>query len=347
MSFPTGFIARGGFFQPHEASRLQSFREPQSIPRAWAHAAPRYRQSDNFTNQIATLRRQVNGAQQPRLNYSGMHPFKIYNFPRNMRYFLNNDDWRRVKVRNGYVLYYGNADPLSEDETGPVRVFGTDFISRITDDVFLGDGQTPPTSNITIDPFGFWNEFAVPNDGQIYLIWITLCYSTPSIAYGVTPSPSTMDFTATSLLDGSTFTEHWLNPPAQDPFHVPVGYVWIDENGKLQIQQYLTDNVILPYPSRGVTADNYKGPTVYCGLYDNSSWYYPGNIVKVEDSDFINLYIFAPSDADGYGWNITKGPIQGVDPGSGLVANAPWITFSRSPKGKWQVVGGINTFVHT
>ena len=64
MSFPTGFIARGGFFQPHEASRLQSFREPQSIPRAWAHAAPRYRQSDNFTNQIATLRRQVNGAQQ-------------------------------------------------------------------------------------------------------------------------------------------------------------------------------------------------------------------------------------------------------------------------------------------
>jgi len=345
MSFPTGFIARGGFFQPHEASRLQSFREPQSVYRAWAHAAPRYRQSDNFTNQIATLRRQVNGAQQPRLNYSGMHPFKIYNFPRNMRYFLNNDDWRRIKVRTGFVRY---SNGFNEGNIAPV--WGTDFIGRgvandnLEDDVFLGTGdQIPPTDSSSIT--GSWNEIIVPVENQI-TIWVSLEYAyAPTIAWA-NSSDLAASFTATSLLDGNTFTEHWQYAPFDDPFHQIIGKAYAS-NGQLTIQQFQTSNIILPYYTNTNVADTSGGPMTYRGLYSDGDYYFPGNVVKVEDGDFINLYIFSPSTVDGYGWAYSQGPITGVDPGSDLVANAPWITLSRTPKGKWQMVGGINTFVHT
>lgn len=337
--FP-GFVARGGFARPMEGSRLQSFREPGSIPRAWEQAAPRYNQNNQFTNQLARLQRNMGQVQMRRQGLTGFHPFKIYNFPSTIRRFRSANDPRRFKVRCGFVEFWNGSAPGA---AGASRVFGTDLIGdgvvtgqSLDDDIFTGNQQNPPTNGALVS--AEWNEGVVPDTAALGIVpnvtvWITLCNSSiaPCVAYAPGESIVGPTFTATSLFDGSTFTEKWPYAPWNDNFHRVIGHAEV-LNGLLGFRQLLTENVNMPFWNISNQPDLSSGPTFYRGLYNGADYYYPGNIVKVETGTHVLQYIFAPTSVDGYNWAYSQGPITGVDPGAGVVANAPWSLFSRSPK---------------
>lgn len=329
MSFDM-ILNRSGLPQPSELSSLASQREPKSLSQMWKIVRDYQKQIHKLTNVVSQLQLQQgqsNGVK------TGMHPFKIYQFPDYLRAYHNDDDWRRFKVRGGN---YGG--PLSIVNGTDRQVKGSDS------DTFLEGNQSPPTSAIAIDPYGTWNEAIIPDaDGTEIWFWVSIVsylvdgtpeVHPPVIRYGPDQGFGDPDCTAVDLYSGDTMQEPLFRPSTgSDPYRTIIGRVRLNFGTQIKNQpcvyQMVNEDII--------PTENFCllfGGVIqrgYVGLYDLGTTYFAGDIVSTDDDDghgnhTLSLWFMNPPNGSLY--EVRNGPIINIDPRTNTPD--PWLLISKS-----------------
>lgn len=332
MSFDM-ILNRSGLPQPSELSSLASQREPKSLSQMWKIVRDYQKQIHKLTNVVSQLQLQQgqsNGVK------TGMHPFKIYNFPSYLRAYHNDDDWRRFKVRGGH---YGGMFAITR---------GTDRQTSTSDsDTFLMGNQVPPTDATAINDN--WNEAIIPDaDGTTIYFWVSIVsylsggiplIDTPVIRYGPDQGFGTPDCTAVDLYNGDTMQEPLFRPSnGSDPYRTIIGYVQINGFGMVKNQPYvyqLVNTDINPSenftPKVGSDVDGAPLTRGYMGPYDDTIVYFAGDIVSTDDDDghgnhtLRMWYMYPPA---GSIYEVANGPIINIDPRTNTPD--PWLLISKS-----------------
>lgn len=370
------FTSRGSLRRPLEMSNLLSFRESQSIPHNWKNDRQSLGRDDKLTQVVGQLQRQVNSLSRRTGATSGMHPFKIYNYPKAMRTNPQDNDWQKVKVHFGLVQALGNyesgrfssSDVLGDDGAYP----GGSPLPPGAGELFPNNLDAYNQPFTTQNPFyqhsgvtpGLWDELIVPADGNLYHVWISLCPSGgdfPVILLGKSPS------SATSFYDGSNQTDVWPTYPVNDPYHILIGWCVIYPTSFLEglgiasdqlifyqnqlfIHQVVYDNLYVPswwVPLSEYVA-NYAMTTRFRGTYSGSSYYYVGDtVLKVDDAQtpaagqWLKHWVYYPGVGTLY--PPFFGPIIGIDPPLGLTNADPWVLLSATPISTDYVQGAFNS----
>lgn len=344
-------IPRGHLPNNREASRLQSPRESGGLFRSWQRAQDSRDRADSVTSAISQLQRQVSRLAQPNQSLSGLHPFKIYQFPSYLRNFHPTDEWQRVKIRFGGVVQdaYENTSglwtgigsiPLGCDNQGSYPAFASTTFSSPFDEQFLCPNETQPNDKTSIA--SNWHEAVIPNDGKIYAIWISMCGNamglgsagTPVICYGTSPTGCTEMYTGTTVNDPwPTWTSTGSGMVTNDPYHFLIGYAQAS-NGVLTTWQLLGGDVFFYGFGQRLNGSADYGVRTYLrfmGEWHTELHYYIGDIVTVTGATFITKYLFWPKSlGDGGSYWYGNGPIQGLSPG-GANTPEPWLYFGKYP----------------
>lgn len=346
MSF-TSHIPRSGIFKPSEGSRLSSQRNRNSPSQSWKQQRDLTNRVNKSVGTVSQARQQLRRIQKQQPGLSGMHPFKIYQFPRHLRLHQNDDDWRRVKVRYGFVNYES-----PQHTSGFHYALGSDFVGEnftdydnCADDTFgiaFGE-QVLPTDNSQISPglfgqgpFG-WNEITVPDDGDLYDIWFSFFSSTGPEQFALLFASYGSSWTdAIDMSTGDTVaTPNYFGET--DNYNIKVGTVTV-QDGRLRIKQELFGNVF-----------NWPNPLSnqrmrFRGAYNGSAYYFTGDVVTYEETTqsdgglggpnhygFLYQFVYSPVLSGSYDPQILKAAMTGVAP----ITNTPdpWVMLSRSPIG--------------
>jgi len=317
-------IPRGNLPISREGSPLASPRESNSPAHLWKHSQAASSRAAAMTRLGVQVMNKINQAHRPNFGYaySGYFPFQLYNFPRNMRQVVNNDDWRRLKVRFGYVdqgIPYGtDLDPSNAFTLSP------------TDETFI-QTEIPPPSNASFVS-GTWHEFIVPATDTYYWFWISMSLTAVGETFPVGIMVGTTNTDAYSLQSGNNhLNEAWPTFPNDDPYHFVIGKAKASA-GILSVVQFLYNNLdfnryIQPLP----TVPRMRG------AYDNSALYYVGDIVTVEDvstgipdmaTHMPIPYMLYPPFGSSFGSE--NGPVTTIDPLSN--SPDPWYQLSPTPQ---------------
>lgn len=338
-------------------------RESSANAKLWKKTRKDNAQLRASTQALERMQRQIAAMRGRKLAPDPWFPFKIYNYPSGLRKYQNNDDWRRVKVRMGWIQADdGTLIPVDGcDYNGlPLTEISSEgFNASATTDTYFnypvfGDawqGQLPPddSSDIYINSsISRWNEILIPDDGTVISIWVCASYdingsddltvtSTPFVAFGeITDSTPFPDVAATSLATGVDFTDVFPNSEysSDDPYHYMIGKAWV-ENGSLNISQLQYDVIQAPLSAPIYTSTTARSAQTqrFCGEYDSSTYYYNGDSVCVTDSEWRATYILRPT-TDAYSY--MSGPVLNIDPSTNTPN--PWFLLSRSP-----IVGTFTT----
>lgn len=346
------FIPRGGLYEASETSRLNSPLDRSAPRHSWKNDVQSARRGRGLTNQISQLRSQLARERyQQRLTSEGMFPFKIYNFPKNMRRFQNDNDWRRIKVRGNGTLSF-NIWPSQG-----ILDRGTDETIEPWSDVFLSVNEQLPSDASTVT--ASWHEVVVPDGGPYAVIYQSVLPITGQL--GIVNNDSTigicLEVAANNtiiLLSGETF-DNSLNP-TDSPYRKTLGVVYA-VNGVLTIRQ-LSDHVSdVAEPSAFFTGGggDWSNPTVFGpypyltterrtrmrGKYHSSLPYYYGDIVYDDREEtnalgdsgtytyrYLSIYIANDDDTSAYSPFTLLGPMINVAPSTH--SPDPWFTLSRS-----------------
>lgn len=264
----------------------------------------------------------------------GMHPFKIYNYPAELRRFVNDDDFRRFKVRSGEVWFGPTWD------AGTNAALGTDQSTYLHGNPFGNEpnrSQTPPTDATQIS--ALWNEISIPADGNLYYFWYSTCLSgllSSGNTHGVLVGASAS--TATSLETGQTgLTDPYFDSfPVDDPYRKIIGSVLVPTSdlasyyyvGTPYVQQIANTSMHFPavQTSKGV------GRTALRGLYSATVKYYCGDIVYKDVTSGgrtkRTLYQYFADTTIPSVYPPRLGPILAVDPA--VSTPDPWLAISTS-----------------
>jgi hypothetical protein len=320
--------------KPGVKSILNSRRELGST---WRDIQQGAKRDDSASNIMRQLKTQLDSINPLGMVNDKFHPFQIYQFPKSMRAFQNDNDFARFKVRLGYTyipdpqLVIGSEVLGSDNATGLQLGIYTQIDEPDNAGPFVF--QIPPDDDSLIEPLNSWNEALVETDGTETYFWISLTawnlagldFENPIVCYGTNQDDI---LSATELYTGATFDETWASFPANDPYHIFIGSIWF-ANGSPVINQVLFDNVDLDFATGYGTGLKAIRPK-FCGLYSGSTNYFYGDTVTEAGTDFddnptVNTYIYAPP--DGTAFPYFNGPISGVDPNGNTPD--PWSLISQ------------------
>ncbi len=283
-----------------------------------------------------------------------LYPFKIYQTPKKIRAFNNDDDWRRVKVRFGrvrvpngpesagaffeYPLWGSDcvpengldyADPYNPNEFGVIPYVVGGFAEQVPPD---------DDSAIVPDPIlgygsGGWNEALIPDDEDTYHIWFSFLDSgiAPSIGFqhGLMFNNSDAgDFSnAISMATGATISTVSYKGYT-DPYNILIGTVKTS-GGKLQIKQEVAPGPIMDWPNP-YRAQMHR----YRDIYDAGANYFVGDVVMVTDSGWLYYFIYDPappvaSAPTTYDPRTLMGAMTGISPLTHTPD--PWRLLAKSP----------------
>lgn len=306
--------------------------EGQTPVRSWLRKLTGWARANEIREGIGyTLNRSTSGVSlniQPNGGnpVARLFPFKIYQFPRGLRVFLNANDDQRFMVRAGNV--YDGAVYQS--------VLGTDryeYPGVSTDAPVYLTNLVPPNNANAWDTN--WNEVIIPKDGNTYFFWISLVAAPsggPEVLFGLDVA------SAVYMKDGTAASgdEVWSDFPVIDPYHIPIGNVtWIaGPPERWEIHQFIRQDINGRDPCNLGTAgfvgldSNSIGqlPPRFVGFYDAGASYWIGDVVLVDDGDFRSQYILCPPFASTY--TREAGPLIGVPPDA---TGDPWLLLSKSP----------------
>jgi hypothetical protein len=234
------FIPRGGLPRRTEGSSQVPWRDPNSPANLWHSVNDANHRAQAMTDSVGQIQRQVARMRNPTFAGSAMHPFKIYQLPRDVagQPYPNGVGWRTVIVRGGRVM---ETDALF-----------TDNINDFTDyDVWPNTHQ-------------YWNQFytneiPVPDGIMEFWFWLEIgsddTGTTASVRWGDDTTASSYndpDFPDLKWLNW-TSDNPWagfndgLNAPIPDATHVPIGTV-DTKTSRLNltpiIRQYLRSDLV-------------------------------------------------------------------------------------------------------
>lgn len=344
MNF-TNPIPRAGLPVNREGSFLHSVRESGSAAKQWQRTEPLRRQIDSLTNSIGQMRRTIGTMRRGGNSFASLHPFKLYQFPTWMRNYHPSDEWRRCKVRFGYLITPEYQPPLGGAWGGGYNTVrgcdnGSDFPNYgPEEEVFLTGSEIPPNDSTAASTS--WHEIVVPDDGNTYYVWLSVCadamLGTPGFDFVICYGTSAVN--CTELYTGTTVTDPWpaftgvSATPTSDPYHFLIGSLKANNTtASLTINQFIYDNLFFGGTALQQALSYSGGLSMrFRGEFDAAQYYYAGDIVMKTSTDFIQEYILFPKDPhDGGTYYFGKGPVVGVDPATN--SPEPWLLKSNSPR---------------
>lgn len=351
------FIPRGGLYTPSETSRLNSSRDRGSPAHGWKNDRQALRRGNGVTQQASQIRRELDRtAYQQRKTTSGLYPFKVYQYPDELRMFHNADDWRRVRVRGPGGILPDLA----------ITASGTDHCVDPYSDNYLS-GESPPIDSSTFVLGANWHEVIVPiqvsTEAYEILYSLVIPVGGQGVA-GVTVNDSSGGFcfgkigenpqTVTIIETGETYSDSTnliqdynsyrkriatVNAnPGINPVYVQ-NDPWIQSSitsGTLIVQQAADLTGMAPAIVTGLSASG----TNFRGAYDAAARYYAGDVVYDDRSESPDwggggtvtmryLSWYAPqAGVSIYCPTTLFGPMVNISP-SGHSPD-PWVILSRS-----------------
>lgn len=336
----SNFILNTKLIHPSEMSHLTSRRESNNPSHGWKATKQQSSFNQRLRNNVGALQRQVNALQQSRQSTAGFHPLKIYTFPAYLRNVQSADDWRRVKVRGA-----GGNSTLGTIN----RPFGSDQAALPDQEAFLQPNcqqVVQPDGTIWNGDVDTWNEILIPDDGDVYYIWMSFCVGT-SLTVSTTPILCAGNDSAAcyQVYDGTTEVDPWPNFPLPDPYHYVIGACKALD-GVLSICQIMYEYPSLPrfgedyLTTSGVTT----GFTRYRGDYNASAYYFWGDSITQTTPDangnnWLYQWVYF-NDPVTTSFPFADGPIINIDPQSNNPD--PWKLISKSPIDASYITGAYN-----
>ncbi len=354
-------ISQGPLGISFEGSPLHSPREPSSIWHDWVRQRAATRRTLHQTQTNGIIQRGATRSPRPDYASSNLHPFKLYSFPEQMRQHSNGNDWRRLKVRFGYVL--SNNGDFYDGIVGGTDLDPNDVFDLSPSDEVYIQTEVPPADGVSFvaqatDPVAGWHEFVVPDDGFVYNFWISLSLWKPPLfdsesSYlptGIMVGKTNID--AYSMQSGTPhLNDVWPSFPENDPYHYLIGQAGVLD-GVIKVVQTQFDNIIFNKTGQDGPAApgeiQVPNSVITSGVNVRGEWadttlYFVGDIVTVTDksipmvspyqSDMPIAYALLPNN-DGMHPMTHYGPaygaVSGVDPLSHHPE--PWKQLTPSPQ---------------
>ena len=244
----------------HEASKLKSQREPDSMYKMWSFVNKCASAVNKASSNINQLNRDIKSVlnERHKLGFD-LFPFKIYILPDMFRgNNLNGTSWRTVRVRGGFVF----TDQVATSS----YVNGTDMFQNYA----YANTFTGTASYTSVVPTSY--DITLPTDQADNPVWFWIENAGSSsyyLRYGNNP--------VSASLGNPT---PWTSFPDADADYIPVGLVDAYSSASSQqilIRQFLTSDVLL---SGGSSPSNWYD-------YNESASYKHGDFVWV---DYNNQY---------------------------------------------------------
>ncbi len=241
---------------PRESSPLVPSRDPTGPAANWRHVAKAQEQNAALTSLMGVVNREFAKSKDAADQAYGMHPFKLYSLPANVREALGGgfspDDWRKVRVRMGllFVNGYGQIVTTGSDNAA-IWPTGTDFPADDTANFYQTPfGNTLSTSGV-VPGVDLEADFDVPlvDYGSRVWFWLSLIDGNP--------------LSAEIIMSATPADDGWFNFPEPNPYIIPIGFVsfttyWLSTWGVapgldttvnvLDFHQILTSDVVLDSP---------------------------------------------------------------------------------------------------
>jgi hypothetical protein len=348
----TGFIPRKELYRNREQSSLVSRLERSSILHDWKSLREGQGRSSDNSQVTSQMRQQLARVQRKSDSNYGMHPFKIYQFPDNLRRFQNDDDWRRFKVRDGRVLFNGSFTSQVAWGSDLAYTSGSVLQGLTTDTYGLTLGnQVPPSTSAQSTSDGVsstWNEFTIPADHGTYYVWFSFVLpinggpwgglATNTHITGLAFCPAADLTKAKTMFTLETFdaTTMWPGIPQDDLYNYLIGTIVVDDGTlnasipglpQVIVNQVRNTNIDLIGTVYG-TNNGFQINQRFMGTYNGANTYFVGDVVRRAPGDgFTYTFIYDPTVGSAYQpWKV-PGPISGVTP---VVPEAdPWRLLSK------------------
>jgi len=329
-------IPRANIPVTFEGSPLHSPREPGGIWTRWKTGDQAHSKIDKLASSIGQMQRQIMALQIPQNSLSNLHPFKLYNLPSQLRIFTNDDDWRRLKVRFGFLGSSGADNGSNFSIPAGCDLFpAAEDVLNIdpTQEVYLTTEIPPPNSASFVDPS--WHEFVVPDDGEKYYFWATVSlfqFDSETFPTGILVGKDNTD--CYSMQSGTDHLDDlWPTFPQNDPYHFLIGTAQTN-NGQLILSQFQFDTIDYNRGARNTGQTSGNTSMAFRYEYSSIKYYFAGDMVTVTDTDnnVLKTYIMFPANIGDSGppYSPEFGPIIDIEPG-GSNSPDPWVLLSQSP----------------
>lgn len=309
-------IPRGNLTQSFEQSSLQSPRESGSVFRGWKRMQQTRNRDQQITQALGSLYRQTSRDIRPAQAFSPLFPFAVYQFPNQLRNFIPTNASKRFKVRGG---------ALAPFNSGFAAMAGTDgSVYPIVQTYLSGTIEIPPDDATLISDT--WHEVVVPQDGNTYYFWSSLCLNTEDATQGVVFGK--LNTSGLSMQSGNIINDPWPTFPNNDPYHTVIAQISSEPGQVYTIEQFVKDNIIF-WRNGPDNVGQGMMPMFFRGQYDSSKYYFAGDVVRVGTigtGNFLSTYMYWP-EAVSSSYPIEDGPILNIDPTTHTPD--PWLLLSQ------------------